>query len=120
MMIARPSNGKSKIEVSNSKEKKAPFDVQAFLDSVGLTRRVMEYRKGQKIFAQGDAAKHVMYIQKGGIKVSVVNEVGKGAVVAILGPTDFFGMGCLAGQPGLVRVAQGHATPGETVHGDCR
>jgi CRP/FNR family transcriptional regulator, cyclic AMP receptor protein len=98
MTIARPSNGKSSIEISKSKEKNPAFDVRAFLDSAGLARKVTEYRKGQKIFAQGDLATHVMYIQKGGVKISVANENGKEAVVAILGPADFFGMGCLAGQ----------------------
>ena len=58
----------------------------------------MEYQRKATIFAQGDSSKHVMYIQKGGVKLSVVNEVGKEAVVAMLGPGDFFGEGCLAGQ----------------------
>jgi CRP/FNR family cyclic AMP-dependent transcriptional regulator len=113
MTIARPSNGKSKIEVLKSKEKNPTFDVQAFLDSAGLARKVTEYRKGQKIFTQGDAAKHVMYIQKGGVRVSVVHETGKEAVVAILGPSDFFGMGCLAGQ--LVCMASATAISATTV-----
>jgi CRP-like cAMP-binding protein len=106
MTIARPSKGKSKIEIPKSQEKNTVFDVQAFLDSVGLARKVAEYRKGQKIFVQGDSAKHVMYIQTGRIKVSVVNETGREAVVGILGPAEFFGMGCLAGQ----RVCIGTAT----------
>ncbi len=79
------------------KEKRA-FDVQAFLDSAGLSRKIVQYRRSQKIFAQGDPAISVMYIQNGGVKLSVVNEVGKEAVVGILGPGDFFGEGCLAGQ----------------------
>ena len=58
----------------------------------------MEYRRSQKICAQGDPATSVMYIQDGRVKLSVVNEVGKEAVVGILGPGDFFGEGCLAGQ----------------------
>jgi CRP/FNR family transcriptional regulator, cyclic AMP receptor protein len=78
--------------------KKADFDVQAFLDSAGLSRKIIQYRRSQKIFAQGDPATTVMYIQNGGVKLSVVNEVGKEAVVGILGPGDFFGEGCLAGQ----------------------
>jgi CRP/FNR family transcriptional regulator, cyclic AMP receptor protein len=79
-------------------KKKAAFDAQAFLDSAGLSRKIVQYRRSQKIFAQGDPATSVMYIQNGGVKLSVVNEVGKEAVVAILGPSDFFGEGCLAGQ----------------------
>jgi CRP/FNR family transcriptional regulator, cyclic AMP receptor protein len=93
-VIASPSNIKSK---RKSKQKRA-FDAQAFLDSAGVSRRVVEYRRSQKIYSQGDPATSVMYIQKGGVKLSVVNEVGKEAVLAILGPGDFFGEGGLAGQ----------------------
>ena len=82
------------------------FDAQAFLDSTGAARKIVEYQKNATVFSQGDASKYVMYIQKGGVKLSVVNEVGKEAVVAMLGPGDFFGEGCLAGQ----RVCMGTAT----------
>jgi CRP/FNR family cyclic AMP-dependent transcriptional regulator len=75
------------------------FDAQAFLDTAGVSRKVAEFRKKETIFSQGDPAKHVLYIQKGGVRLSVVNETGKEAVVAVLGPGDFFGEGCLAGQP---------------------
>jgi CRP/FNR family cyclic AMP-dependent transcriptional regulator len=81
---------------------KPAFDAQAFLDSAGVARKVVEYRRSEKIYSQGDPATSVMYIQKGGVKVSVVNGVGKEAVVAILGPNDFFGEGGMAGQ--LVRM----------------
>jgi CRP/FNR family cyclic AMP-dependent transcriptional regulator len=74
------------------------FDVQLFLDSAGLGRRVAKFRGKETIFAQGDPAKNVMYIQEGGVNLAVVNENGKEAVVAVLGPGDFFGEGCLAGQ----------------------
>jgi CRP/FNR family cyclic AMP-dependent transcriptional regulator len=74
------------------------FDVKQFLDSTGLGRTVGQFAKKETVFAQGDSAKHVMYIQEGGVKLSVVNQVGKEAVVAILGPGDFFGEGCLGGQ----------------------
>jgi CRP/FNR family cyclic AMP-dependent transcriptional regulator len=85
--------------VKGLKNVKVPvFDAQAFLDSAGVARRVVEYHRSQKIYSQGDPATSVMYIQKGGVKLSVVNEVGKEAVVGILGPGDFFGEGCLAGQ----------------------
>jgi CRP/FNR family cyclic AMP-dependent transcriptional regulator len=77
---------------------KDAFEVQPFLESSGVARRVLQYRKSEKVYAQGDAAASVMYVQSGGIKISVVNEAGKEAVVAILGPGDFFGEGCLAGQ----------------------
>ena len=78
--------------------KKHIFNAQAFLNSTGLARRVMEFAKSQKFYSQGDPATSVMYIQKGRVKLSVVNEVGKEAVVAILGPGDFFGEGSIAGQ----------------------
>jgi CRP/FNR family cyclic AMP-dependent transcriptional regulator len=81
------------------------FDAQAFLDSAGLSRKIVEFRKRQAIFTQGDPAKNVMYIQQGGVKLCVVNEVGKEAVVAMLGPGDFLGEGCLAGQPKRIATA---------------
>ena len=74
------------------------FDAKLFLDSAGLGRKVGKFRGKETVFAQGDPAKNVMYIQEGGVKLTVVNETGKEAVVAILGPGDFFGEGCLAGQ----------------------
>lgn len=81
------------------KNEKVPiFDVQAFLDSAGVARKAKEFKKAEVVYSQGDAAKSVLYLQKGGVKLAVVNEVGKEAVVAILGPGDFFGEGCLAGQ----------------------
>jgi len=92
--IASPNNKKTRPKL---KEKLA-FDAQAFLNSAGVARKVVAYRRSQKIYAQGDPAKSVMYIQEGGVKLSVVNEVGKEAVVAILAPADFLGEGCLAGQ----------------------
>ena len=86
------------IKSKRKSTQKRAFDAQAFLDSAGMARRVVEYRRSQKIYSQGDRATSVIYIQKGGVKLSVVNETGKEAVVAILGPGDFFGEGCLAGQ----------------------
>src|SRR5260370_33352825 len=86
---------------TNSKRKstqKRAFDVQAFLDSGGVARKVVEYRRSEKIYSQGDPATSVMYVQEGGAKLSVVNEVGKEAVLAILGPGDFFGEGGMPGQ----------------------
>ena len=80
------------------KTKEPVFDAQAFLDSAGVARRVVEYRRSEKIYSQGEPATSVMYIQAGGVKLTVVNEVGKEAVVAILGPGDFFGEGGMAGQ----------------------
>lgn len=86
--------------------KKPSFDLHAFLDTTGATRKIVKFRRGEKIFSQGDAAKGVSYIQSGGVKLSVINESGKEAVVAILGPGDFFGEGCMARQT----VCMGTAT----------
>src|SRR5271157_5306080 len=83
---------------STKSKKGRTFDARAFLESAGVARKIVEYRRSEKIYSQGDPAKGVKYIQKGSVKLSVVNEVGKEAVVAILGPGDFFGEGCLAGQ----------------------
>jgi len=79
-------------------KKKDAFDAQAFLDSSGVARKVKEFKGAEAIYSQGDAAQGVMYLQAGSVKLSVVSEGGKEAVVAILGPGDFFGEGCLAGQ----------------------
>ena len=92
--IARSGNIKSKTKP----KKKLAFDAQAFLDSAGVARKVKEFKKAELVYSQGDTAQSVMYIQEGGVKLTVVNEVGKEAVVAILAPGDFFGEGCLAGQ----------------------
>jgi CRP/FNR family cyclic AMP-dependent transcriptional regulator len=83
-----------------------PFNAQAFLDAAGMARTSMQYGRGETIFSQGDLCKDVMYIQAGGVKLSVLSKSGKEAVVAMLGPGDFFGEGCLAGQ----RVRMGSAT----------
>ncbi|MGC2529028.1 MAG: Crp/Fnr family transcriptional regulator [Candidatus Acidiferrum sp.] len=81
------------------------FDVELFLDSAGLGRKVSKFEAKETVFAQGDPATSVMYIQLGGVKLTVVNESGKEAVVAILGPGEFFGEGCLAGQSVSVATA---------------
>jgi CRP-like cAMP-binding protein len=81
------------------------FDAQAFLDSAGVSRKIAEFRRRQSIFTQGDPADDVFYIQRGGVKLCVVNEAGREAVVAMLGPGDFFGEGCLAGQPKRIGTA---------------
>ena len=74
------------------------FDLQVFLDTAGAARRIIKYARSENIYSQGDPANGVMYIQAGGVKLTVINEDGKEAVVAILGPGDFFGEGCLAAQ----------------------
>jgi CRP-like cAMP-binding protein len=77
--------------------KKPSFNVQAFLDSAGVARKIKEYPRRETIYSQGDPAKSVMYIQQGGVKLTVVSHAGKEAVVALLGPGEFFGEACLAG-----------------------
>jgi CRP-like cAMP-binding protein len=75
------------------------FDPKAFLASVGAGRSITEPRDGEIIFSQGDPADALFYIQEGKVKVTTLSSHGKEAVVAILGAGDFFGEGCLAGQP---------------------
>ena len=74
------------------------FDVEAYLESTGPARRTVKYRRGEVVFSQGDPADDVRYIQTGAIKLAVLSRNGKEAVVAMLGPGDFFGEGALAGQ----------------------
>ena len=89
------------------------FNAQAFLDSAGLSKKIVEYGRAEAIFAQGDRSDTVMYIQKGGVKLSVLSKTGREAVVAMLGPGDFFGEGCLAGQP--LRIGSASAITPSTV-----
>jgi CRP-like cAMP-binding protein len=89
----------SKVKFTIQFKRRSAFDVQAFLDSAGAARKVVEFRKRATVFTQGDAATYVAYIQHGGVKLSVVNESGREAIVAMLGPGDFVGEGCLAAQP---------------------
>jgi len=90
------------------KSKPATFNVQKFLDSSGIAKKIVEYGRDEAIFTQGDPCEHVMYIQKGSVKLSVLSKSGREAIVAMLGPGEFFGEGCLAGQP--VRMGTATAT----------
>jgi CRP/FNR family cyclic AMP-dependent transcriptional regulator len=89
------------------------FNAQAFLESAGVSRTIVEFQKNDRIFSQGDLCKNVMYIQKGSVKLSVVSKTGKEAVVAMLKPGDFVGEGGLTGQ--AVRVATATATAPSTL-----
>jgi CRP/FNR family transcriptional regulator, cyclic AMP receptor protein len=82
---------------------KLPFDPKVFLAKVGKGKTISKYRKDQIVFSQGEVADAVFYIQQGEVKLTVVSEQGKEAVVAILGPGHFFGEGCLNGHP--LRIA---------------
>jgi CRP/FNR family cyclic AMP-dependent transcriptional regulator len=107
--IASSNSTKSK----RKSTQKLAFDAQAFLDSAGVARKVKEFKRAEVLYSQGNAAESVMYLQSGGVKLTVVNEVGKEAVVAILGPGDFFGEGSLAGQP--IRMGTATAVTPATV-----
>jgi CRP-like cAMP-binding protein len=98
--------------VQPSKERPV-FDAKAFLESAGAARRAMSYSKGKIVFSQGQPSDAVMYIQKGSIKISVLSRTGKEAVVALLGPGDFFGEGSLTGQS--IRIGTATATTATTV-----
>jgi len=94
-------NARSRMSKSRTSKLKAivKFNAQAFLDTVGVGRFIGKYKAGEAVFLQGDAADAVFYIQKGKVQITVVSKQGKEGVIAVLGPGDFFGEGCLAGQP---------------------
>ena len=94
------------------------FDVEAFLTTAGAPQRVLTYPRGKVVFSQGQPSNSVMYIQKGGIKLSVLSRAGKEAVVAMLGPGDFFGEGALTGQS--IRIGTATATMPATVRSPCQ
>jgi len=90
-----------------------PFELRKFLESAGIKRTIAKYARSAVIFAQGDPAGDVFYVQQGSIKLSVLSRTGKEAVVAMLGAGDFFGEGCLAGQQR--RMATASALSASTV-----
>lgn len=89
------------------------FDPEAFLASAGVERKVRDYKKGDPVFSQGDVCRHVFYIQKGGVKLSVLSETGQEAIIAMLSAGDFFGEGCLAGQS--IRMGSATTTTASTI-----
>jgi CRP/FNR family transcriptional regulator, cyclic AMP receptor protein len=88
-----------------AKRSRPAFNPKAFLAKVGDGRSIAGYRKGEAVFSQGEPADAVFYIQKGKVKLTVVSEQGKEAVVAILGANEFIGEGCLAGQTQRIATA---------------
>ena len=94
-------------------ETRRSFDVEAYLESTSPARKIVHYRPGEVVFSQGDAAADIRYLQKGAIKLSVLSQIGKEAVVAMLGPGDFFGEGVLAGQ--LIRIGTATAITASSV-----
>jgi len=97
--VPPPLSTKKAVRTNNA------FDVKVFLDSAGLGRKVCNFKKNETVFTQGDPSIAVQYIQEGGVKLTVVNKTGKEAIVAILGPGDFFGEGCLGGETICVATA---------------
>src|SRR6202521_4710422 len=81
------------------RKRKLPFDPKVFLSKVNGGRAISDYRKGQIVYTQGEPADSVFYIQSGKVRKTVVSEQGKEAVIALLGTGDFFGEGCLTGEP---------------------
>ncbi len=96
-VLARTPNGNAK--------SKPVFDPKLFLSKVGEGRTIATYAKKEVIFAQGDPGSAIFYIQKGKVKLTVVSNAGKEAVIAILGVGDFLGEGCLAGRPVCLATA---------------
>jgi CRP-like cAMP-binding protein len=94
-------------------KKKVAFDARTFLDSAGVARKIRRFKKAEIIYSQGTRADCAMYIEEGGVKITVISAAGKEAIIATLGPGDFFGEGCLAGQK--VRMGNARATTPSTV-----
>jgi CRP/FNR family cyclic AMP-dependent transcriptional regulator len=96
---ARRRSGNTALHSSNRvTSKKAVIDVKLFLESDGLGRKIVKFRGKETIFSQGNPAKNIIYIQEGGVKLTVVSTTGKEAVVELLGPGDFFGVQSLGGK----------------------
>ncbi len=107
--MVNPKNKKSK----NISKKRGAFNAHAFLDSAGVARKVRRFKRAEIIFSQGTQADNVMYIREGSVKITSLSAAGKEAIIATLGPGDFFGEGCLAGQ--LIRVGNATAITPSTV-----
>jgi CRP/FNR family cyclic AMP-dependent transcriptional regulator len=99
MESAGADHGSAPVNPFMKRNRTPDFDPEVFLAKVGKGRTLASYAKNKKIFSQGEPADAVFYIQSGRVKLTVVSEQGKEAVVAILGAKDFYGEGCLAGQP---------------------
>jgi CRP/FNR family cyclic AMP-dependent transcriptional regulator len=89
------------------------FEVEKYLQTAGVERKIVNYTKGQLIFSQGEPCHGVMYLQRGGVKLSITSSTGKEAVIAMLDAGEFFGEGAIAGQP--MRVATATATESTSV-----
>jgi len=107
------TKSKPKAAVANPSSTLVKFNAQAFLDTVGVGRVIAKYPKGETVFLQGDPADTVFYIQKGKVQILVLSKQGKEGVIAVLGPGEFFGEGCLAGQP--LHIATATVTADSTI-----
>jgi CRP/FNR family cyclic AMP-dependent transcriptional regulator len=103
----------SKRKTKGLPKKKNGFNAQAFLDSAGVAKKVRHFKKGEIIFSQGSPADSVMYIQEGAVKITALSAIGKEAIIVVLHAGDFFGEGCMAGQP--VRVGNATTITASTV-----
>jgi len=103
----------SKRKTKSTPKKKIAFNAKGFLDSAGVARKVRHFEKGEIIFSQGSPAESVMYIQEGAVKITALSPLGKEAIIAVLHGGDFFGEGCMAGQP--VRVGNATTVTASTV-----
>src|SRR6202034_4478082 len=88
-----------RVPTARKSHRKTAFNAQAFLDSAGVSKKIEEFRAREIIFRQGDPSEQIFYIKKGGVKLSVLNNLGKEAVTAVLVSDQFFGAGCLLGLP---------------------
>ena len=108
--VGMPSN---RTMATRATKRKIPISPRTLLTKVSEGRSVASYRSKQVIFSQGDPADAVFYIQKGRVKLTVVSKQGKEAIVALLGADEFFGEGCMAGQP--LRMSTARANEEATV-----
>ena len=97
--------GKGKPTLNTANEKPQPVDWAAFLGGISRGKSVLEYGANRTIFVQGDPADSVWYLQQGKVKIAVTSQQGKEAIVSVLGDNEFFGEGCLAGQPLRISTA---------------
>ena len=104
-VVRANGNGKGKSALATANTKTQVVDWAAFLAGVSRGKTVLEYGANRVIFVQGDAADSVWYLQKGEVKLAVTSRQGKEAIVSVLGANEFFGEGCLAGQPLRISTA---------------
>ena len=110
---ARRAYNRAVTKTRTKTKAKLQFNAETYLASPGVSKTVKSYKRGDPVYTQGEACGHVYFVQQGGVKLSVVSETGQEATVAMLGPGDFFGEGCLAGQ--TVRMGSAAATTASRV-----